>query len=913
MRRKLAILLTALLVAVACVPFAACGEKKTDYGTLTVEDITLTEGEQTNVVYEFSIPEHADEISYEFEGTDIEIENDVVTAIKGGAVVTVTAKTEHHETTFTVTTLVDYGTLTIEDVTVEEGETVALSPQFSRPAKAEDITYEFEGNDIKIDGGYVTALVGGKTVEVTAKTEHHETTFTVTTAEVDYGTLTISDITGLMTTSNPAKIRAVFSVPSRAEEITYTFEGNDIKIENGYVTALVGGKTVEVTAKTEHHETTFTVTTLVDYGALYIEDVFAWVDYPASEFTAEFEYPEYAEDLVYSYDETKLSIDEENMTITVKEAGEFVVSVSAENFKTTFTVYGETVNKNDSVFDTSAYNAKVAGYLDDWNNKGVNGSTTLFIGDSFFDSGFWTNFYSDYAGKDVLRAGVSSSTSYDWEVFTETYLKHTSPKNIAMHVGTNNIYDDGKDAQQTISALQRMFYVIHETLPETHIYYFNISQRTYDATKQGIVTVVNDTMEEWCANRSWITLIDTSSRLTGDMLKDSVHPKPENYYIFVDALAETDIVINDAPIEEGIGFTSGTFDAQAGTFAKQSTLPRTRSYLKDGAIEYNGNFAISGTAKISGLGNNPWVELLINKTPADDWFSANSALPVSTIVFYNTQAAEIWGYNSGGSKTGITSINDYEFTFTVVAFGDSVLFKVDEEVIVYTDAAFAGNKYFAFGAENASLSVSNLKIIVNDDTAVRGVYDENAPEPSAVIDDIVRVQAQAINDGASAVVYKGEQLNRNYVLQGKLDVTGSGENAHVHWKFDGDLGRILLWDNLTTKVFGLGWACGDYVGGDLAPAEDKFTLAEGQPISLDWKLVVTENDAYFYINGELRLVWKGVPGNTITLSSEKTDCKFYDMSALTLTADKEAYEAEIAAMQEVIEQYADLPAGVNRV
>ena len=37
------------------------------------------------------------------------------------------------------------------------------------------------------------------------------------------------------------------------------------------------------------------------------------------------------------------------------------------------------------------------------------------------------------------------------------------------------------------------------------------------------------------------------------------------------------------------------------------------------------------------------------------------------------------------------------------------------------------------------------------------------------------------------------------------------------------------------------------------------------------------------------------------------------MSALTLTADKEAYEAEITAMQEVIEQYADLPAGVNRV
>jgi hypothetical protein len=29
------------------------------------------------------------------------------------------------------------------------------------------------------------------------------------------------------------------------------------------------------------------------------------------------------------------------------------------------------------------------------------------------------------------------------------------------------------------------------------------------------------------------------------MLKDGVHPKPENYTVFVDALAKTDIVIED--------------------------------------------------------------------------------------------------------------------------------------------------------------------------------------------------------------------------------------------------------------------------------------------------------------------------------------------------------------------------------
>ena len=280
MRRTFSIIITALLVAAACFSVAACGGKKEDYGTLTIQDMTLVQGESSNVIYQFSDPDKSEEITYSFDGNDIDIKNDTVTALVGGKTVEVTAKTEHHETTFTVTTLIDYGKLTVDDITLEEGASVAITPHFSIPARAEEITYSFDGNDIEIEDGVVTALTAGKTVEVTAKTAHHETTFTVTTTEIDYGTLTISDITGITTNSNPVKIRATFSIPEREEEITYSFDGNDIKIEDGYVTALVGGKTVEVTAKTAHHETTFTVTTIIDYGTLVINDVYAWVDYP---------------------------------------------------------------------------------------------------------------------------------------------------------------------------------------------------------------------------------------------------------------------------------------------------------------------------------------------------------------------------------------------------------------------------------------------------------------------------------------------------------------------------------------------------------------------------------------------------------------------------------------------------------
>ncbi len=381
----------------------------------------------------------------------------------------------------------------------------------------------------------------------------------------DYGTLTVENV--ILSEGEEKTIVYSFSKPEKAEEITYYFSGSDIEIKDSKVKALKGGKTVTVTAKTEHHETTFQVTTLVDYGSLEISDVYAWVGYPRSDIDVKFENPEYAEDLEYSYDNTAIDIDAETNTVTALSEGDVRVTATSEHFKTTFIVHAQVIDKSSDNYNTSNYTGKVAGYKSEWESKGRDGLTTLFIGDSFFDSGFWSNFYNDYAGKDVLRAGVSSSTSCDWEIFTETYLKYTNPKNIVMHMGTNNVYDDGMGIFETVSALQRMFYLIHEQLPDAHVYYFNISQRTYGDSKIGIVSSVNRIMEKWCANREWITLIDTSSQLSSNMLRDGVHPKNEYYYVFVDALAKTDIVIENTPVAKAVSFTNSVYDKSAGTYS----------------------------------------------------------------------------------------------------------------------------------------------------------------------------------------------------------------------------------------------------------------------------------------------------------------------------------------------------------
>ena len=915
MKKKLSVVIAIILTLALSLAFTGCDNdtsKTEDYGTLTVANVTLAEGEEKNLEITFSKPEKAEPVEYTFEGDAIEIKDGKVKALKGGVTVAVNAETEHHKANFTVTVTENYGTMSVENITANVGEEKEINVTFSKPEKAEPVEYTFEGDAIEIKDGKIKALKGGETVTVTATTAHHTATFTVTIAE-DYGTLTVNDIEGVMEGTTGVDIEYTFSNPAYAEEITYTFDGNDIEIVNGKINVLVGGKTVTVTAKTSHHETTFTVTTLIDYGELNFTDVYAWVGYPASELDYEFSKPERKEAFTYKYDATKLTIDAEKNTVKALVAGDVEVTVESEHFADKFTVHAEQVNKNDACYTVPAdFNTRIAGKLAEYRNKGNDGHTTLFIGDSFFDERwFWTDFNRTYAGKDALIAGVSSSTTYDWEHFTQTFLKNVSPKQIAMHMGTNNVYDDKKSATETVSSLQRMFYLMHDAMPQTHIYWFNISQRSYGDSEIGIVATVNTAMKKWAANREWITLIDTSSKLTNDMLRDNVHPKLEYYSVFVNALKDAGAVIEDAPVKEGVGFTAGTYNKDAKTF-NLKTNARTRAYLMDGASEYSGNFVVSGTAKTSANGNNPWTEFIINKAPADDWFSAANALPVSNITFASNGNSAIWGYKAAGGRDTLATVDITSYTFTVIAYNGSVLFKVNDSVKVYTDTDIK-DTYFGFGTENAELGITNLSVTISDDVAIRAKYDQLAPTPSASIEDIDRTVDKPINEGAWTAEYKGKMLNRNYVISGKIDVTAVGNNPHIHFKFDGDGNRILLWDNPGDGSLKLKCAVnGNYDALGNVPDNAKYQIKSGEKLTLTWKLVVTDTDAYLYINGELRMVWKNIPGNSVNLSSEAVACKFYDMTAKTLADDKAEYEKIISDMQSTIDAYKNNAAGVYR-
>ena len=104
---------------------------------------------------------------------------------------------------------------------------------------------------------------------------------TFTACGADYGKLTVYKIEDLIVGESKEIVYA-FSNEKYKSDIEYSFEGNDIKIENGKVTALVGGKKVMVTAKSKYHETNFAVFTLVasKQSNIVTNEVHCWQDYP---------------------------------------------------------------------------------------------------------------------------------------------------------------------------------------------------------------------------------------------------------------------------------------------------------------------------------------------------------------------------------------------------------------------------------------------------------------------------------------------------------------------------------------------------------------------------------------------------------------------------------------------------------
>ena len=179
-------------------------------------------------------------------------------------------------------------------------------------------------------------------------------------------------------------------------------------------------------------------------------------------------------------------------------------------------------------------------------------------------------------------------------------------------------------------------------------------------------------------------------------------------------------------------------------------------------------------------------------------------------------------------------------------------------------------KYYVELLENAGITYKKVKGVSN-------------------YGDFSTTKTQAAGATALVVIHEGTQLTKNYVMSGTLKITEYNSNPHVIFSLDGTnfQNRFLLWDNDANGTFNLGYAVN---GGHEAnaPADAQYTVG-GDGLTLTWKIVATEKNAYMYINGTLKIVMLNAPLECLMLASENVATSWTNLSAFLAEDDAAAW------------------------
>ena len=722
----------------------------------------------------------------------------------------------------------------------------------------------------------------GNTVTGDTKVTDFET-YTAVYDEKDYnGTMSISDVV-IATKDSGRYVPVIFSKKGFSAPLTYTFEGNDISIsDKGFITVNNVGKTVVVTAKNEENQ---------------MEDTFTVKTY----------------DKVYDYVSTSFSTS-------------FAVN---NNFGSRYTTHKADIEAK-LVKDTDSI---------------------VFMGDSFFDAGrynapgsFWSDFYTKYfPGKNAYSFGVGGTRTdevTDWVSAVVPY----APKTLVVHVGTNDIYDLNKSGEQTGRDVVDMLATLHNALPNTQIYYFSVEYRTY---KRGIdasldvsnqqADISNAMAKEYCDNTDKVTFLDSLKYFTttgvskggyidANKLRDTVHIKLENYYVYTDLLKEAGVNFDDYvikvqnPIQQTCGDGEVTLSGDTLTINNAGKGSRTRAYLYDTKNQkyIQGNVAVWGTMNMKDIvvANNQFAEILLMEKPDNSWATANNYNIIDAVIRkhggQNVVKPVIWGFGVGGENSAyVWKENDYSIDFSLIVKGTKAYLTLDGETKILE--LKSDKLYVGFGSENLNYTITGFTMSTDS-----SVIDSKIPANVVVndVDEFTTDVTKGVRDNQKIITVNNNPLATAFVISGKLDLleAPAGANAHIEFKFNGnDNYRYLLWDNNDSVNYNYKVAFNMGSGYNTSAPDKDIFMFENKTLTLTWKVVLADGYSLFYVNDQLRVVNKGGADVTaFNLSAEKAKVRFYDIKAYLKSNDPDGFATQKSAVQADINKYASSANGTYR-
>lgn len=835
-----------------------------------------------------------------------------------------------------------YGTLTIADIEVGKGKTVTIRPEFSMEEyEDEPITYTFNGDDIKITSGKVKGMVADTETTVTATTKYHSTTFKVKV--VDYGKITVTAGKSELTLGETTTLSVAFTKPEYAGEVSYScYPADALEIdENGNVTALKSGE-ITVTASSAQYG-------ISGFCVIKVESIFEEIEVPTYYYI---NHPAKA----YSFT-MKGGYSASDVTVTASTVAGATISVSSgkiyatgsigsavnnveyleKDLILTFTHEKETITKTVKLrqYEGVGYNggslglsAKAASREKTLQDKQFSENGTIFVGDSFFDTGFWSNFYTEsYKGKDAVTVGVSSSTISDWIVISERLVYPYNPANVVFHCGTNDLHDDKLNADQTLALAKQLLEDYHKNMPTTKVYYFNVEpRRTSGTSNQARDTwakckAFNEALSEYAKDKDWLVVIDSASWCFTDASQttidttfyktgDATHPSVASYAKYVKALEDNGLEVpaSQAVVNKTIADIQTIF--KAGGVDRYDVIYAGSNLTKE--------FVISGKLDITQSGSNAHIELFsFNNGRLLLWDDdSNGSFGVGwlggVLPSGGSPAAPFFTFTAGSTltlsyvfviddKNAYLYINDnlelivYNISANPLKFGAEATVVKNYDIVCKTKADDEA-EYTALLAQYKPTTLASHSGVVVE----RVVKQETGGDETVTtkIDDISLAYTDKVN--RTQVYYGTTPLTKEYVISGKLDITQSGTNAHIELFRFNSSNRFLLWDDngfggsVSDNTFGIGWAVNNAYTSPKSDATTMWTF-DGTKLTLSYVFAVDDKNAYLYIEGDLIAIWYNIPSDaTCWFGAEKTAVKNYDIVCKTKANDASEYAELIA-------------------
>ena len=151
----------------------------------------------------------------------------------------------------------------------------------------------------------------------------------------------------------------------------------------------------------------------------------------------------------------------------------------------------------------------------------------LFVGDSYTMAKRYGSLYDDFADIKVSTVGFGNSDTTDWLTDKGTHnglelVQSINPRNVALHIGGNDIYLRNKQLQATINNTKDIANRILNDLPSVQLYLMTMVKRVYhpstktSAEMNEMVDEYNSQISTFADSNTRIHLVDISSGLEKD-------------------------------------------------------------------------------------------------------------------------------------------------------------------------------------------------------------------------------------------------------------------------------------------------------------------------------------------------------------------------------------------------------------